>query len=234
MVWIEQIATKRDGIGANKAVAVSSSGFSSGAKKKAIAKSIELRTYGEITKEKIQNWFLGDSIAYYNQKYQIKNISFKAFNQKHQEKLNHYFKERGGNINQYEKIFYYDGVIKPLSVDELFKGISNIDSIFKKVKPNQKIEEKIKIMPENKKKLKIFDKDEEILIDFIAVIVDMWVEESQLDLIKVEEYRKSEQPMAQILTFEDPEKSEDGLGVEIIGIPNEEGFNIGIRLKRRE
>src|ERR1043165_2179805 len=47
VTWIEQLATKRDDVGANKAVAVSSSGFSEHAINKAKSKSIDLRTIDE-------------------------------------------------------------------------------------------------------------------------------------------------------------------------------------------
>jgi hypothetical protein len=54
--WIEQLATKKEKIGAAKTIAVSSSGFSEPAKITARTKGIELRNLREITDEEILGW----------------------------------------------------------------------------------------------------------------------------------------------------------------------------------
>lgn len=56
--WIEQLATKRQKIGAAKTIAVSSTGFTSSAEKSAKHFGIELRTLSEISASEIENWFL--------------------------------------------------------------------------------------------------------------------------------------------------------------------------------
>jgi hypothetical protein len=54
--WIEQLTQKREDVGANKAVAVSTSGFSDEAKIKAKAKGIDLRTLDEVTIQDLASW----------------------------------------------------------------------------------------------------------------------------------------------------------------------------------
>lgn len=54
--WIEQLADKRDSVGAHRAVAVSSSAFTRGAVKKAAAREVELRTFAEIDKSVALEW----------------------------------------------------------------------------------------------------------------------------------------------------------------------------------
>lgn len=54
--WIEQLATKKEKIGAAKTIAVSSSGFTEPAKITARAKGIELRQLREITDQEILSW----------------------------------------------------------------------------------------------------------------------------------------------------------------------------------
>lgn len=54
--WIEQLATKKEKIGAAKTIAVSSSGFFEPAKITARAKGIELRNLREITDDEILSW----------------------------------------------------------------------------------------------------------------------------------------------------------------------------------
>ncbi len=57
-MWIEQLATKRQKIGAAKTIAVSSSGFTSSAIRSAKHLGIELRTLSEVSASDIQGWFL--------------------------------------------------------------------------------------------------------------------------------------------------------------------------------
>lgn len=54
--WIEELATKRTDVGADKAVAVSTSGFSSGAESLAAAEGIELRTLESIEVSSPFSW----------------------------------------------------------------------------------------------------------------------------------------------------------------------------------
>jgi hypothetical protein len=54
--WIEELAEKREGIGADKTVAVASKPISAPALRKAKAKRIEVRLISEITPEEIQSW----------------------------------------------------------------------------------------------------------------------------------------------------------------------------------
>ena len=56
VTWIEQLATKRDDIGANLTIAVSSSSFSSAALEKARFLRIETRIIEEITETEIVSW----------------------------------------------------------------------------------------------------------------------------------------------------------------------------------
>ena len=58
VTWIEQLATKRDHIGAAKTIAVSSSGFTAPAKKAAEIAGIELRRFRDISGEDLARQFL--------------------------------------------------------------------------------------------------------------------------------------------------------------------------------
>jgi len=56
--WIEQLATKREKIGAAKTIAVSAAGFTSSAVESAKHLGIELRTLSEVNARDIEGWFL--------------------------------------------------------------------------------------------------------------------------------------------------------------------------------
>jgi hypothetical protein len=71
VTWIEQIANKRISVGASKAVAISQTGFTKGAKSKAQVLNVELRTLDQLTLEDINNWFLASSVYLWKNIYQI-------------------------------------------------------------------------------------------------------------------------------------------------------------------
>ena len=56
MTWIEQLASKRNSVGADKVVAVSSSGFSEPATKQAKSYGIEIRRVEDITRSDFTDW----------------------------------------------------------------------------------------------------------------------------------------------------------------------------------
>ena len=62
VTWIEQLVTKVKDMGAYRVIAVSSSGFSKGAKSKAQHYEIELRTIDEICNESLDNWIIPCSL----------------------------------------------------------------------------------------------------------------------------------------------------------------------------
>jgi hypothetical protein len=74
--WIEQLSKKRESVGADKAVAVSSSGFSEPAKIKAMKENIELRTLSEVDTDEIGKWFKGKEGTYLITNILFKDISF--------------------------------------------------------------------------------------------------------------------------------------------------------------
>lgn len=76
VTWIEQLATKCEDVGANKAIAVSSDGFTSGAIAKASFRNIELRTLDEINQNEILGWFQAKSFGIYHRYYSITKAIF--------------------------------------------------------------------------------------------------------------------------------------------------------------
>lgn len=54
--WIEEIKTKHNDLGASKVIAVSRTGFTKQAIKKAQSHNIELRTFDEINEKVIRTW----------------------------------------------------------------------------------------------------------------------------------------------------------------------------------
>ena len=62
--WIEQLATKRQKLGAAKTIAVSEKGFTRAAHLTAKQHGIELRTLSEISPQDIEGWFPGGKVLH--------------------------------------------------------------------------------------------------------------------------------------------------------------------------
>lgn len=77
VIWIEQLATKREDVGADKAVAVSSTGFTEGAINLATTENIELRTLKEIDPKEILHWFTVRELTVFNRSSRFIHISVK-------------------------------------------------------------------------------------------------------------------------------------------------------------
>jgi len=77
VTWIEQLASKRKDVGAHKAVAVSSTGFSSGAINMAKAEDIELRTLEEVNPNEILLWFGFKELTVLNYHINFKHVSIR-------------------------------------------------------------------------------------------------------------------------------------------------------------
>lgn len=62
--WIEQLASKRDDVAADKAVAVSASGFSAGARNLARSKQVDLRSLEKLEPDVVFGWLNDQTIDY--------------------------------------------------------------------------------------------------------------------------------------------------------------------------
>jgi hypothetical protein len=66
VTWIEQLATKKEDVGANKAIAVCLEGFTSGAQNLAAARQIDLRTITTVTDPEVFGWLGMRTLAVHN------------------------------------------------------------------------------------------------------------------------------------------------------------------------
>ena len=73
--WIEQLVTKRENLGAQQVIAVSSSGFSKPAIEEATKRSIELRLITEVTDEIISGWTNNIHVKVLREKRRLKSFN---------------------------------------------------------------------------------------------------------------------------------------------------------------
>jgi hypothetical protein len=75
VAWIEQLVGRRDRFNYAKVIAVSTTGFSEGAKQYAEESGIEIRTVTETDVEQIRDWFLLDKISLLNTSVKLKKYT---------------------------------------------------------------------------------------------------------------------------------------------------------------
>jgi Restriction endonuclease len=72
--WVEELATKREDVGADKAIAVSPTGFSTAAKNMARALGIDLRTFADVTAADVFRWLSLNTVTV-----RVRHIEFTMF-----------------------------------------------------------------------------------------------------------------------------------------------------------
>lgn len=81
VTWIEQLASKREDVEADKAVAISASGFSSGARNLARSNQVELRSLEELEPETIFDWLSDQTIGHRTRYVDVVGVSINMADQ---------------------------------------------------------------------------------------------------------------------------------------------------------
>lgn len=230
--WIEQITQKTRDIGANKVIAVSSSGFTKSAIKKAQHNNINLRTLEEITPQEIFDWFIPKSIPVRQLRYDVKQLQFieKEFKPETLANLTTFFNTLGEKQIQNHKFILQKGVQEPGSIKDLFSTIK-WDTFFTDIKySGKKVFKKIKVYPENREAgFQLLIDDEQISIDHIVVTVGLWIEETEIDIHSIKDYKVDEKTLSQIIKFEDIDFPDGKRSMELLLTPHKEGNRVSLR-----
>ena len=79
VTWIEQLVTKQKDIAIPKTIAVSSSGFSTSAAKKAEFHQIETRITQEVTLKDLAGWLRIDSVPFYAESWWVEDVEIELY-----------------------------------------------------------------------------------------------------------------------------------------------------------
>jgi hypothetical protein len=135
--WIEEVASKREDVGANKAVAVCPAGFTQGAVRLAEAEQIDLRTVVSVTGPEVFAWlgFLTVSRRHWNMDYGM--IRFRSAKGRHLE-VEPELEDARRNLPNPAHIPVLmrraDGM--PMSVHDLWKSLEK-DEVFRGLEPDK-------------------------------------------------------------------------------------------------
>lgn len=206
--WIEQIATKRDDIGANNAIAVSSKGFSNGARKKAYGKNIELRTLGEIDPKEIVEWFQPTGLEIQNKSYNLLKATIipdESLDSSQIKELHEFIKSFSGAFPRDTKFIVDSEFDSKLSVDDFISG--NINKLFEILKPvEERVTTQVILSPQpHNKEAALFVSTHTGLIKIKGIIVtlEIWLEVGKAKITSASSYENEKTSFAQIVLFED-------------------------------
>jgi hypothetical protein len=201
--WIEQLIQKTKDLGANKVVAVSSSGFTNAAKRKAKQNNIELRTVQEITYQEIFSWFSASDIPVISTKYVIKEIFLDSEDpnlQKDLASLENYEKQLEASF----KFISQDEGKTLLSIHDLFSRVKEKNNIFSCLNEQQKrTTVRVKLTPEDNTGYLLVVDDCRIRVNCLIITLELWLEETQYNLSSKKVYKNDDKTLSQVLTFTD-------------------------------
>jgi hypothetical protein len=234
VTWIEQLVTKREAVGANKAIAVSSIGFTSGAIAKANHENIELRTLEELTSDSIKDWFSVSTIK--NRSFSLE-IAAKAdlrYFKKDKRKAESYLKKIGENHLTEKNILDHnrDG---PISISDLVNE-KHIPEISQYTKPGEYIFVREGVLqPQNSDKGFILlipgsKTSSNIVLDRILYTAKFVVTVVETPVASVKSYKSKNGKLADVIRFESAAPLNPDQSIEIIGIREGAGRKIGVRI----
>ena len=238
VTWIEQLATKRDDVGANKAVAVSSSGFSEGACKKALSKDIELRTFEEIEVEEIKKWFLPDKLTHCIIRYELLQATIipdRTIKESELEVLHQFTRPFSEGGFKTDLAFLHDPSYEHLmSIDDFVKG--NSDEIFKDVKfDNEETEVEIRLASKKTETgLYCETSNGRVKIQSVVAKLKIWREIGESKIASVSSYKSETDSFGQVISFEDFEVDGHKTSLQMYRIPQGNKQIIGIRVKNHD
>lgn len=201
VTWIEQIITKTKDIKANKVIAVSTSGFTEGAKLKAEHNNIILRTLEEFDANETIEWFEGTFIEL--RRFDVRNMNIILVNEI-VENTKSKLVQIESNLDPNEKIIFIENIGEYFNFVDIVKRINydKDDFLFRDLEANKPPVRriiKVKIKENHKHFIKI--KNEKHSIDKIELDLLTWVEKTSIPLHKALKYKEGQEALLDKLDY---------------------------------
>ncbi len=194
VTWIEQIACKRNSVGADKVIAVSSKGFTEPAKIKAQKNEIELRTFDEIEPEKINRWFF--SSGFIEHHIQMKTVPTVNINCNNPEKKEIDFPDE--TISWQAPIFVNKKDGRHVSLDDIWSYVA--EKIYSGVpEDGSKIHKPIRLNIPN---FQILTNSGPIDVKSLDLDAILWIEAKKVYPTFTRAYKKGTETLTEIQEFE--------------------------------
>ena len=175
--WLEQIATKRADVGASKAVVVSSTSFTSGAKETAKAYDIDLRSFEEVNKDDIELWFEMKQVSIFQNKFKIIFVNVHFINKTDNIQLT------SSKIDLNDKFLKREDNVL-LSITDVLN--MNIETIYKDI---TSIKTQKKLHVNFDKPISVDTNNGWCEIEKLVIDIELWLEETTYPLKSIKQYK---------------------------------------------
>lgn len=206
VTWIEQLAQKRNDVNADKAVAVSSSGFTQPAIKKAAFYNIEIRKLDSITTADVQSWFTAGPVEGVSENAHILGVTIQIQDAGHL-LLSDQLREQLDNVSRgdIDQKFLRSKLDNQLcSIREIWMTQSNLLPIFRGVpEDGAKIHRRIEIhFPETNNRYTISNNNEVLDVINLIFTVDLSIDRTEVPVKRVHSYSGMEGALVQTVEYE--------------------------------
>lgn len=225
--WIEQVVGKISDIRVDKAIVVSSSGFTKGALVKAEDKKIETRTYSEINKEVIESWCKMEHFSVFTTDFIIKQATVE--------------------IRQGDSKTTIDGILENSTItDTIFTVLPDnvnvsIQSICRSylnaelplpnpVEVGKVVNQRFRMKINPDEEVFVVKDEVRVHVDSIIYDIDMVVSEKKVPINKVHAYQNNSEKFSEIVEFEGTKLLPDQPDVAFQLIRNKDGsISLGVK-----
>lgn len=170
VVWIEQLAEKQRSIGASKTIAVSASGFTESAHRKARVLGIELRTMKKIKPRDIRSWVQDARLSLFRNQLVVKHATLTVFMLDGDDEKKLAFKTPHGRPAAFhEPAFFKANSGEPVSLLDIFSA--EVGDQFQSIHEQQTFEQPREIILERQFDNAVFCADTTLGLRWLARII---------------------------------------------------------------
>lgn len=221
VTWIEQLKTKRDGIRANKMIAVSTSGFSLNAVTLAGKYGIGIRNVDNLDSKELSGWIANTEVVYILNKFDVQKINFVLTDSSElgdvaPKATLPTFGGRGTNKAE-DKVFILKNTGQRFSINDLVSMIKfqGNTPLFDKVKPNQEpIEADLTTSFRDSSDILLVELDTKTdRVVEMNIRVKLWKTERSIPIASIMQYTSPEEILAERVDFTLPYENEKAITV---------------------
>jgi Restriction endonuclease len=189
VTWIDQIVGKRDDVGADKAIVVSSAAFSEAARRAAAAQQVELRTVEQLGGPEVFAWLGVDSVLVNHRNVAMKRIRVGTI------------EEPSGQIGPRlpdDPVFSRASDGTMISLNQLWAALPK-DALYADLVPNgSRVTRCVEVpFPDPGDRLAIVADGESLRVDRLQIEVELWIEQERESIQRFHRYRTSERSLAE-------------------------------------
>ena len=205
VTWIEQLASKRDDVGAAKAIAVSSTGFSSAAERKARFMGIETRRIIDIDESDVQMWFQVDAMTVHVSRCELHGVSMDVDATDWPDfSIDEKYGDRLRRVGPTDSAFVRKADGKLCSLTDIWKSITANAGVYKAVPDDgTRVRRTLDLrFRDPKQRFQLATPKGSIDVARFVFDVTLWIDASQVPIRSVSRYDSHDNSVAHAVTFE--------------------------------